>query len=417
MRRISLSPKILGVVAVSIFFITGNVSGAPGDLYVAEATGGGHIYRFTPDGTRSTIASGIYQPVALAFDRAGNLFVANSGSCLCIPEIICECPPSTIIQVAPDGSQKTFATIQANQLLGVAFDGAGNLFVSTGAKLVKVARDGTQSTFASGLNGAWPFAFDSFGNLYAGSDSGRSIVKFAPDGSATTFVTFTGPGSSITGLAFVAGGDLFVRRGSSILKIAPDGTRTTFATNDRFSYPVAFDGSGILFAGLRAYDSTEPAIVKFTSSGAATIFALGPLLPTALAFEPVVEKVRNISARGLVAGNDDVLIGGFVVGGSALANNAVVIRALGPSLSGSGVPHPLTDPVVELRDSSGGLISSNNDWQDTQKAQIEASGLAPLNPHESAIFATLPVGNYTAVVRSRDPSSGTAVVEIYSVNQ
>jgi hypothetical protein len=201
------------------------------------------------------------------------------------------------------------------------------------------------------------------------------------------------------------------------LKIAPDGTRTTFATNDRFSHSIAFDGSGVLYAGFYAYNSTEPAIVKFSSSGAATTFALGPLSPTALAFEPVIEKVRNISARGLVAGNDDVLIGGFVVGGSALANNAVVIRALGPSLSGSGIRNPLADPVVELRDSSGGLIASNNDWQDTQKALIEASGLAPSNPLESAIFATLPVGNYTAVVRSRDQSSGTAVVELYSVNQ
>jgi hypothetical protein len=418
MRPISLSPKILGLVAVSILFISSNVSGAPGDLYVAEATGGGHVYRFTPDGTKSTIASGIYQPVALAFDRAGNLFVANPGSCACIPEIICECPPSTIIKIAPNGDQSTFATIQSLQLLGLAFDGAGNLFVSTSAKILKVARDGTQSTFASGLNGAGSLAFDSLGNLYTGSDSGRSIVKFASNGSATTFVTFTGANSSIGALAFGAGGDLFVRRGSSILKIAPDGTRTTFATNDRFFLsPIAFDGAGILFAGLSTYDSAEPAIVKFTSSGVATTFALGPLQPSGFAFEPGTEKVRNISARGLVAGNDDVLIGGFVVGGSALANNAVVIRALGPSLSGSGVPNPLTDPVVELRDSSGGLIASNNDWQDTQKAQIEASGLAPSNPHESAIFATLPVGNYTAVVRSRDQSSGTAVVEIYSVNQ
>lgn len=399
----------------SLSVLADRASASSGDLYVAEATGGGHIYKYTPAGARETFASGIYQPVALAFDRAGNLFVANPGSCVCIPEIICECPPSTIIKIAPNGDQSTFATIPSLSLLGLAFDGAGNLFVSAGSTIVKIARDGTQSTFAS--QGAWPLAFDSLGNLYAGSGSGSSIVKFAPNGSATTFVTFTGPGSSITGLAFGVGGHLFVRRGSSILKIAPDGTRTTFATNDRFSYPIAFDSSGILFAGLRAYDSTEVTIMKFASSGAATTFALGPLLPTAFAFEPVTEKVRNISARGLVAGNNDVLIGGFVVGGSALGNNAVVIRALGPSLSGSGVPNPLADPVVELRDSSGGLVASNNDWQDTQKAQIEASGLAPSNPHESAIFATLPAGNYTAVVRSRDQSSGTAVVELYSVNQ
>lgn len=389
-------------------------SGSPGDLYVAEPTGGGHIYKYTPAGARETFASGIYQPVALAFDRAGNLFVANPGSCACIPEIICECPPSTILKFAPNGTQSTFATIQSLQLLDVAFDGAGNLFVSTGSKVVKIAPDGTQSTFASGISG-WPLAFDSFGNLYVGSDS--SILKFAPDGSRTTFVTFTGPHSSVTGLAFGAGGDLFARRDSSILKIAPDGTRTTFATDDRYAYPLAFDASGILFAGLRAYNSTEPAIVKFTSLGVATTFAMGPLLPRGFAFEPITEKVRNISARGLVAGSDDVLIGGFIVGGSALANNAVVIRAIGPSLSGAGLSNPLSDPVLELHDSSGAIVASNNDWQDTQKDRIVASGLAPTNPRESAIFATLPAGGYTAVVISGDHTIGTAVVEIYSVGQ
>ena len=413
MHLISLSPKILGVMAVSIFFISSHVSGAPGDLYVAAS---GSIYKYTPAGDRETVASGIYQPIALAFDRAGNLFVANPGSCACIPEIICECPPSTIIKIAPNGNQSTFATIQSLQMLGLAFNGAGDLFVSTGATIVKIAPNGTQTTFASGLHGVWALAFDSLGNLYAGSDA--VILKYAPDGSRTTVATFHGAGASfITGMAFGVGGQLFFKMGSSIWKLAPNGTGTTFATNDRLSYSLAFDASGVLFAGLNAYDSTEPAIVKFTSSGVATTFATGFLQPRSFAFEPVTEKVRNISARGLVAGNDDVLIGGFVVGGSALANNAVLVRALGPSLSGSGVAHPLADPALELRDSTGTLILSNNDWQDTQKALIEASGLAPTHPREAAIFATLPVGNYTAVVRSRDQSSGTAVVELYSVNQ
>ncbi|HKP04209.1 MAG TPA: hypothetical protein VJU77_12720 [Chthoniobacterales bacterium] len=387
------------------------MSGSSGDLYVV---GDNSVYKYTPNGARETVASGIFQPIALAFDRAGNLFVANPGSCGCIPEIICECPPSTIIKIAPNGEQSTFVTIPSLSLLGLAFDGAGNLFVSTGAKIVKIARDGAQSTFAS--QGAWPLAFDSLGKLYASSGSGSSIVKFAPDGSATTFATFTGPGASITGLAFGTGGDLFVRRGSSILKITPDGTRTTFATNDRFNYALAFDGSGNLFTGLNAYNSTEPAIIKFTPSGQATTFAPGPLLVRALAFEPVTEKVRNISARGRVGVGDDTLIGGFIVGGSALANNAVLLRAIGPSLSGGSVPNPLADPILELRDSSGALVASNNDWQDTQGAQITSTGLAPTDTHESAIFATLPAGNYTAVVRSHDQTSGTAVVEIYSVN-
>jgi hypothetical protein len=157
--------------------------------------------------------------------------------------------------------------------------------------------------------------------------------------------------------------------------------------------------------------------VKFTAAGAATTFAFGPLLPTAFAFEPVTEKVRNISARGLVGDGDNTLIGGFIVGGSSLANNAVIVRALGPSLASSGVTNPLLDPVLELHDSSGAIIATNNDWQDKQKSQITASGVAPTDPRESAIFATLPTGNYTAVVRSADNTAGTAVLEVFSVSQ
>jgi len=105
------------------------------------------------------------------------------------------------------------------------------------------------------------------------------------------------------------------------------------------------------------------------------------------------------------------------VGGSALANNAVVVRAIGPSLAGRGVTNPLPDPVLELHDGSGAIIASNDNWQETQKAQIVRSGLAPTNPRESAIFATLPTGNYTAVVRSADDATGNALVEIYDIGR
>ncbi len=160
-----------------------------------------------------------------------------------------------------------------------------------------------------------------------------------------------------------------------------------------------------------------PAILEFTPDGGSRTFASGNLSPRGFAFAPGTEKIRNISARGLVATGDHVLIGGFIVGGSALANNAVVVRAIGPSMSHQGVSDPLADPVLELRDSSGAMIASNNDCEDTQKKRIVATGLAPANPRESAIYATLPAGSYTAVVRSGDQSMGTALVEVYSVNQ
>jgi hypothetical protein len=416
MKKLPPFRSIFSAVAIVVCFASSRAQGAPGDLYVAQASGGGDIYKFTPAGSRSIVASGLSQPVALAFDRAGNLFVGNSGASFCLPEDECEQFPSTVVKIASDGTQITFATLQATQLLAMAFDGADNLFVSTGDSIVKITPDGTQSTFASGLSGAWPLAFDRSGNLYVGENpAGPSFIfKFASDGSRTTFKMFPAPGSSITALAFGAAGDLFLIRGGHILKVSPDGSSAPFAAGDVWNV-LAFDIAGNLFAGLSAYNSTEPAIVKFTPAGVATTFASGVLSPTAFAFEPDTEKLRNTSARGSVAGGENVLIGGFVVGGSALANNAVIVRALGPSLSAGGVSNPLSNPVLELHDASGAIIASNNDWQDTQKARIEESGLAPADARESAIFTTLPAGSYTAVVLSSDQTAGIAVVEVYSV--
>lgn len=107
----------------------------------------------------------------------------------------------------------------------------------------------------------------------------------------------------------------------------------------------------------------------------------------------MTEKLRNISARGRVGTADDTLISGFIVGGNALADRAVIVRAIGPSLAQLGIANPLQDPVLELHNSAGAVIASNNNWQDTQEALITASGLAPTDASESAIYATLPAGN------------------------
>ena len=139
---------------------------------------------------------------------------------------------------------------------------------------------------------------------------------------------------------------------------------------------LALDSAGNLFVS----ESGSGSILKFAPDGTKTTFASGLEGNAYLAFEPVTEKLRNISARGLVGTGDDVLIGGFIVGGNALANNAVVVRAIGPSLTQVGVTNALADPVLEVHNASGGLVASNDDWQDTQEVQIMASGLAPSDP-------------------------------------
>lgn len=125
-------------------------------------------------------------------------------------------------------------------------------------------------------------------------------------------------------------------------------------------------------------------------------------------------KLSNISARGFVASGDEVLIGGFIIGGGN-ETARIVVRGIGPSLSGAGVANPLADPVLELHDSSGALISSNDDWISSQESDLQTVGLAPSTANESAILTRLPAGAYTAIVRGKNDGTGVALVEVYNL--
>jgi hypothetical protein len=126
-------------------------------------------------------------------------------------------------------------------------------------------------------------------------------------------------------------------------------------------------------------------------------------------------RAGNISTRGPVMTGNQVLIGGFIVGGSQ--TKEVVVRAIGPSLSGAGVSGALADPTVELRNASGSLVDSNDNWGTHPKApQIQAVGLAPTQAAESALQATLNPGSYTAIVRGANGTTGIGLVEIYDLS-
>jgi hypothetical protein len=124
--------------------------------------------------------------------------------------------------------------------------------------------------------------------------------------------------------------------------------------------------------------------------------------------------LANISTRGKVETGDAVMIGGFIVGGADPTE--VLVRAIGPSLAKEGVSEPLSDPVLDLYDSNGRLISTNDNWRSTEQAAIAATGIAPLNDNESAILATLAPGSYTAIVRGQHLTSGVALVEVYNLD-
>jgi uncharacterized repeat protein (TIGR01451 family) len=133
--------------------------------------------------------------------------------------------------------------------------------------------------------------------------------------------------------------------------------------------------------------------------------------------QAVDSDLANISTRGFVQTGDNVMIGGFTLGGN---NNAtrIAVRALGPSLTNSGLSNVLADPTLELHNANGTIMVSNDDWQSdpTSAAQLTANGLALPNPKESGIFTSLaPPGQFTAVVAGKNGGIGIGLVEIYNL--
>jgi hypothetical protein len=129
--------------------------------------------------------------------------------------------------------------------------------------------------------------------------------------------------------------------------------------------------------------------------------------------DPANSRISNISTRGDVGTEGNIMIGGFIVGGDDPTR--VVLRAIGPSLVASGIQNALPDPVLSLFDGNGSLIFTNDNWRSTQEKQISATGVPPNDDHESAIVATLMPGNYTATVSDANQASGVALVEVYDL--
>jgi hypothetical protein len=111
---------------------------------------------------------------------------------------------------------------------------------------------------------------------------------------------------------------------------------------------------------------------------------------------------------------DKLMIGGFIITGNT--PKKVVIRGLGPSLASFGITDFLADPTLELRSSSGALLQQNDNWKDSQQAEIQAAGLAPSNDRESAMVTTLVPGNYTALLTGKGGTTGVGTVEVYDAN-
>jgi hypothetical protein len=191
---------------------------------------------------------------------------------------------------------------------------------------------------------------------------------------------------------------------------------TTLATNDNWKDSQETE---IQNSGLAPTNVAESAIIRTLSPGNYSATLRGKNDATGIGLVEVYDldsaadsKLANISTRAFVEAGNNVLIGGIIGGGNG-SQPKVLIRAIGPSLTPFGVPNALQNPVLELHDKNGATIATNDDWESDQKAAIEATGLQPSNPKESAILATLQPTNYTAIVKGANNTAGVGLVEVY----
>lgn len=124
-------------------------------------------------------------------------------------------------------------------------------------------------------------------------------------------------------------------------------------------------------------------------------------------------RMANLSARGFVGTGDQVLIGGLVITGTEPVRT--LITAKGPSLTALGVSGAVANPRLELRDSAGRVIATNDDiGPAVAGSELSRIQGAPANPQEAALVVVLPPGNYTAIV-SAASGTGVALLETYDL--
>jgi hypothetical protein len=200
-------------------------------------------------------------------------------------------------------------------------------------------------------------------------------------------------------------------------------TGQLLATNDDWASPRGLD---IKFYGMAPASPNESVILAFLSPGAYTAIIRGVDNATGVGLievydltrlgvsdvNPATEsKLANISTRGYLA-TDDTMIAGFIIG---YQNARVLVRGVNPFSNTPTELAGIADPSLELHDGNGSAVVFNDNWADTQRAEIEATGAAPSRPSDSAIVTTLTPGSYTAIMRGVNGSTGGALVEVYNL--
>jgi hypothetical protein len=416
-----------------------------GNLYAADYTAA-VIWKFGSDGSKATFASGISHADGLAFDLSDNLFVTRYVE-------------GSVIKVTPSGTKTLFAGGLIGPV-GVACDAAGNVFVAErdGGRIVRFSPSGDKSIFSTGVDSPYGLVFDAGGRLFVTDQFTGTIFKLSDNGVPTKFATISGEAGFIafepatgvlqnvsTRLRVLPGENVliggFIITGSESKRVAiralgpslaqfgvpnslqdpllelHDKTGAIIRTNDDWKQTQQGE---LEASNLPPTDDREAAMIETLEPEAYTAIARGKSDSSGVGLVEIYDlaggpnaKLSNISTRGFVDAGDNVMIGGFIIGGGNGAE--VIVRALGPSLADFGIANPLSDPFLALYDANGVLVAMNDNWKDTQQIAIEATAIVPPRDAESAIVIAVAPGPFTAIVSGKGGETGVGLVEVYSL--
>jgi len=313
---------------------------------------------------------------AITLDPNGNVFVAgwtqSDGGCRVVGNATCD---------GPSISQNDFPTTQGAFQEDPSFSDDGWV----------VALAGGTSTVIGQNQGFMIFGqvTDQDGNPVPGV----TITLTKPDNSTATTTTDAQGTYSFPNLPAVPESPYTVTPSGLGFEYTPPSQEVIITNkNERADFVASFP---------------EPTPTPSTSPTATATATATPTVPP-------TSQALNLSTRLHVLTGDQVGIGGFIITGSVPKH--VIVRAIGPSLTRFGIPNPLPDPILELHGAGSFQTITNDNWRDTQEAQIKASGIPPTNDLESAIDITLPPGNYTGVILGKGGSTGIGLIEVYDLD-
>jgi uncharacterized repeat protein (TIGR03803 family) len=437
------------------------IEATDGDLYGTTVDGGafdaGTVYKISTAGLLTTLVSfdgsdATHPWGGLIQGKDGNFYgLTDGGSVASLFTFV----TATAYRVATDGSLATLHTFQGDERQGFQTELVqrpdGNFYgISSNGTLFRLTPFGGLTTVTRLPAGAYirppSLTLGDDGDLYTGLGASfydgtpARLVRVTPNGLVFTLATLDSTEGALHGKLLQASDRTFYgttayltgNGGGEIFRahlLAPTITAVSPSSapvgSDVVITGAAFTGTtAVLFRGVpaSAFNIDSDSEITATVPPGRALDSIVVQTPTGSAVFPANSatpgKLLNISTRANVGTGDDVLIGGFIIQGTV--PKKVIVRATGPSLKAQGVPvlGTLSDPKLEIHSGTGAIVASNDNWSDSaEKQPIIDSGVAPSDPHEAAVVATLAPGNYTAVLSGVGGTSGIALVELYDLDQ